>query len=221
MRLQWIAVIAVVLAMSIVPAAQTRRRAPRTPAPATKKEAAAVSCPTPLGTGASTKRSFCDVLIGRDPATGILIALPPHRGNVTITFNLHNRHLFSQEQMRDKRTAYARLTASIGTLTMDNTLLERSAVQSEFRGPADFFDRITGGAGPTGLKAVGPIGDQPISVTIPEREMQVSILGEKLLIERADGPRNVTAPGSAIAIVSNLMVEYRPAPAPRAPARRR
>jgi hypothetical protein len=218
MRLQWIAVTAVVLAMSIVPAAQTRRRAA---APAPKKEAAAVSCPTPLGIGASTKRSFCDVLIGRDPATGILIALPPHRGNVTLTFNLHNRHTFSQEQMRDKRTAYARFTASIGTLTMDNTLLERAAVQSEFRGPADFFDRITGGAGPSGLKAVAPLGDEAISVTIPEPEMQVSILGEKLLIERADGPRNVTAPGSAIAIVSNLMVEYRPAPAPRQPARRR
>jgi hypothetical protein len=115
-----------------------------------------VTCPAPLGSGVSTKHAFCDVLIGRDPAAGILIAIPPHKGDVTLTFNLHNRHTFSEEQMKDPRAAYARYTASIGALTQDNTLLSRAVVQNEFRSANDLVDRISGGAGPGGLKAVAP-----------------------------------------------------------------
>ena len=52
---------------------------------------------------------------------------------MTLTFDLHNRHTYSEEQMKDKRTAFTRYTASIGALTLDNTLISRAAVQSEFR----------------------------------------------------------------------------------------
>ena len=59
-----------------------------------------MACPAPLGSGVTTKLTFCDVLIGRDPAGGILITIPPHRGDVKLTFDLHNRHTFSEEQMK-------------------------------------------------------------------------------------------------------------------------
>ena len=49
-----------------------------------------MSCPTPLGIGVRTKLVFCDVMTGRDPAEGIIITFPPHRGPVTLTFDLHN-----------------------------------------------------------------------------------------------------------------------------------
>ena len=60
-------------------------------------------------------------------------------------------------------------------------------------------------------------------MTIPQAETQVSLLGEKLLVERADGSATYSSAGRPIAIISNVMIEYRPAPpppAPRAPARR-
>jgi len=60
-------------------------------------------------------------------------------------------------------------------------------VQSEFRRAADFVDRVGGGAGPGGAKAVAPTGTEPVSITIPEEEQQVSILGEKVTVERLDG----------------------------------
>ncbi len=182
-----------------------------------------MTCPSLLGAGVTSKLTFCDVLTGRDPAGGILIVLPPHRGNVTLTFDLHNRHTYSEEQMKDKRAAYARYTASIGALTMDNTLISRAVVQSEFRTAADLLDRISGGAGPSGLKAVAPTGIESVRLTIPETETQVSLLGEKLLVERAEGNASYMSAGRPIAIVSNVMIEYRPAaPAraapPKAPA---
>ena len=179
-----------------------------------------IMCPNPLGEGVQTKRSFCDVLTGRDPMDGILVDIPPHVGPVTISFDLHNRHMYSEELIKAGR-AYRRYTATIGVLTMDNTLVSRAVVQSEFRAASDLVDRISGGAGPGGVKAVAPTGTEPISIVIPETENRVSILGEKLAVERLDGVDNFTLPGQPVAIISNVTLEYRPAPPKRTPAPRR
>ena len=199
--------------------AQTRppaRKPAAPPPPVLTKIAPEMVCPTPLGTGVRTELMFCDVMTGRDPAAGILIKLPPHRGPVTLTFDLHNRHTYSEEQVKAGR-AFARYTATIGVLTMDNTLISRAVVQNEFRTAADLVDRVGGGAGPGGVKAVAPTGTESISIAIPDTEDQVSILGEKLMVERADGNATYTQPGRPIADISNVMVEYRPGPAKPAP----
>ena len=47
---------------------------------------------------------------------------------------------------------------------------------------------------------------------IPEDVTQLSILGEKLAVVRVDGADDFKASGRPIAIVSNIMVEYRPVP---------
>src|SRR3989449_1981212 len=201
--------------------AQTRRPARKPappPPPALKNEAPEMTCPTPLGVGVKTKTAFCDVMTGRDPAGGVLIKLPPHRGPVTLTFDLHNRHMYSEEQVKSRR-AYARYTATIGVLTMDNTLISRAVVQNEFRTAKDLVDRVGGGAG-GGVKAVAPTGIESITLAIPEGEAQVSLLGEKLAVERIDGTATYSQPGRPIAVVSNVMLEYRPGPPPRPPRKK-
>jgi len=196
------------------------RRPAAAPQTATRTEPAMFDCPSLLGDGVRTKRSFCDVLTGRDPAAGIMITLPPHTGPVTLMFELHNRHTYSEELIKTNR-AYRHYTATIGVLTADNTLLTRAIVQNEFRTAADVVDRVSGGAGPGGVKAVAPTGTELISVTIPATEEAISILGEKLTVIGVDGPPdNFSAPGRPIAIISNVTLQYRPAPARRPPARR-
>jgi len=172
-------------------------------------EPATFYCPSLLGDGVQTGRSFCDVLTGRDVAAGIIIEMPPHRGAVTLIFDLHNRHTYSEELIASNR-AFRQYTATIGVLTADNTLLARAVVQSEFRTAADLVDRVFGGAGFGGLKAVAPTGSESISVTIPAAEKTVSILGERLAVVYADGPDTFTAPGRPVAVISNVMVQYRP-----------
>ena len=143
-------------------------------------------CPSELGVGVSTGRRFCDVLTGNDPKEGVLVTIPPHRGPVTISFELHNRHTYSAELVKLKQ-AYRKYTATVGVLTMDNTLVDRAVIQSEFRTEKDLFDRIGGGAGPGGVKAVAPSGDEFITMELPaEVEEQVSILGEKLSVMRPE-----------------------------------
>lgn len=199
---------------------RTTRRAPAPPPPPVT-EPAAVNCPAPLGAGIRTGRMFCDVLTGRDPAEGIIITLPPHTGPVTLTFDLHNRHTYSEELIKANR-AYRQYTATIGVLTADNTLLARAVVLNEFRTPTDLVDRVGGGAGPGGVKAVAPTGLEPITVTIPPEEQTVSILGERLSVVRVDAtaPDTFVVPGRPIAVISNVMVQYRPAPARGSTGRR-
>ena len=172
-----------------------------------------MKCPEQLGTGVKSKASFCFVLAGRDPAEGVLISIPRHTGAATLTFDLHTRHTYSEEEVRAGR-GYASYTAVIGVLTMTGDLLGRGAVQAQFRQVHDLYDRITGGAGPGGTKAVAPLGREQVSISIPQNVDHVSLLGEVLEATTAAG-REVATPGRPVAIVSNVRVEYRPAPAAR------
>ena len=201
-------------------AVQSRRTpaAPKSkpaPPPAPKTEPAEIKCSELLGTGVKTSASFCFVLAGRDPAQGVVVTIPPHVGTATLTFSLHNRHTYSEEEMRAGR-GFAKYTAVVAVLTMAGDVLGRGAVQSEFRSAKDLYDRVSGGAGPGGVKAVAPIGNESVIVTIPADAQQVSLLGEILESTTAAG-REVAAPGRPVAIVSNVQLEYRPAP----PARKR
>jgi hypothetical protein len=194
------------------------RRAPAVVKPT--QADADVTCPSPLGVGVKTKLNFCDVLTGRDPAQGVIIRFPPHRGVLTLRFDLHNRHTYSDDEMRTKR-GFAAYTASVGVLTLDNTLLTRAVAASEFRRADDLLDRVAGGAGPGGVKAVAPLGSEPITVSIPADVNEVSVLGEKLTLVRTDGaPATYAAPGRPIAIISSATIEYTPAPVPAPKTRR-
>jgi hypothetical protein len=227
-RFDWFAVIVLVVMSAAPGSTQTRKPAAR---PAPKKPAAVVkpvsvhpemTCPAVLGVGLTSKREFCDVMVGRDPQAGIIVRIPPHRGAAILSFDLHNRVMYSEQLVREGR-AYARHTATVGVLVLDGTLLARAVVDTEFRTAKDLLERVGGGAGPGGVKAVAPVGDEPIRVEIPEDVDGVSLLGEKLQSTTVDGPETFTAPGRPIAIVSNVMIEYRPAPPPtkKAPAKKK
>jgi hypothetical protein len=178
-----------------------------------------MSCPTVLGTGVTSGRVFCDVLTEREPEKGIIIKLPKRQGPATLTFDLHNRHVYSEQQEEAGR-AYTRYTATIGVLTMDNTLLTRALVRSEFREAPDLFDRVAVESDPALLKAVAPLGAEPIFVEIPEDVEAVTILGEKLAVVRMEREMLYTTGGRPIAVISQPMVEFRPPVSKPTPRRR-
>src|SRR5262245_27612207 len=76
--------------MAILPAAAQRRptaKVAEPPLAPAQTVAAQIVCPSPLGTGVTTKIGFCDVMTGSKPSDGIVITLPPHKGPVKLTFN--------------------------------------------------------------------------------------------------------------------------------------
>jgi hypothetical protein len=190
--------------------AMQRRGARAKPAPAAapKTEPAQVKCSELLGTGVRTASTYCFVLAGRDPAEGVIVTVPAHAGEATLTFDLHNRHTYSEEEIRTGRT-YAKYTAVVGVLTMAGELLERGAVQTEFRSLRDLYERIAGGAGPGGVKAVAPLGHERVVVRLPQGVDQVSVLGEVLEAITPAG-RETASHGRPVALLSNATVEYRP-----------
>jgi hypothetical protein len=216
-----LAAVAVAVAVLLGGAAdvQTRRTPAAKKAPQPTVEPAALSCVAPLGTGVMSGREYCDVLAGRDPAEGSRVAIPPHAGVARLTFELHNRHIYSEELIRAGR-AYAEYIATIGVLTPNNDLLARAAVTGSFRSPADLLDRIAVGGGSKAVKAVAPIGAETITVEVPEDVTEVSFLGERLTVQRMLGRDVFTTAGRPIAIISNVTVEYTPAPPKPAPRKR-
>jgi hypothetical protein len=213
----------IVLAIGVASSAEAqakKRRAPAKPPPppAPTVAPAEMDCPNVLGLGIRTKLVYCDVVAGRNPADGVRIKVPPHTGPTRLTFTLHNRHLYSEEQIRAGK-GYVRYVATIGALAADGTLITRAVVLSEFRTANDLVDRIDGGTGAP-LKAVAPTGAEPIAIELPAELEEVSLLGEKLEATRADGRETYTSQGRLIATVSDVKIEYRPKPPARKPAKK-
>jgi hypothetical protein len=200
------------------PATTTAKAAEKPAAPQRIAAPATVTCPHVLGPGMASKLEFCDVLTGRSPAEGIVIRLPPHKDVLTLSFDLHNRHTYSEDLIKAGK-GYVNYTATIGVLAMDGTLLGRGVVRSEFRTAKDLFDRIGGGAGPKGMKAVAPVGIERITIDVPADVSEVSVLGEKLTVINSSGTETFTSAQRPIADVSNVNIEYQPVPkAPAKPA---
>ena len=200
--------------------AQSRRRTTRTP-PANSPPAGAVKtvrepplmqCPSILGNGVTSQRLYCDVLSGNDPSTGLRVTIPAHDGPVSLHFTLHNRQTYSESEIKEGR-AYARYTATLKLVKPTGEVLGHAVVQSEFRTARDLAERIAGGAGPGGVKAVAPTGSEPVTIVLPADVTELVMLGERLVVQRLESSETITAataPGRPLAIVSQVEVEYRP-----------
>ena len=171
-------------------------------------ESVEVRCPEVLGIGVETDLVFCDVLAQQDPALGVLVVLPPRRGEATLSFNLHNRQIYSADAVRRGR-AYARYLAEVAVASPAGDVLARRYVLNEFRTADDLFDRVAGGAGPEGIKAIAPTGVERVSVTVPADLEQVVIVGQTLELTGADGGvERIWSPGRPVAVISEVQLEY-------------
>jgi hypothetical protein len=195
--------------------AQSKKK-PATAKPVLRTEAIAIECPNVLGDGVTSGERYCDIVTATDVKNGAVIRLPKHRGVAVVSFELHNRQMYSAELVRSGR-GYTRALATIVAAGMDGTVLQRNAVLSEFRKESDLIERIAGGAGPGGVKAVAPVGTEKVVLEVPEAYDAIALVGESLSITRMDGNETVRAPGRPIAIVSNAQVQYQPAPPKKAP----
>ena len=170
-------------------------------------EPAEVRCQSVLGVSVDTDRFYCDVLVGNEIADGIIVVIPSHRGPATVTFTLHARHTYSEDEVVRGR-GYIEYLASTAVATTE-TVLARPVVLAEFRTEADLVDRVSGGAGPGGVKAVAPVGGEGIRVTVPEGVTEISIVGLGLQVQRVGGRESFSAAGRPIAVISDVQVEYR------------
>lgn len=198
-RRRWrAAALAAALTLSSVAAAGAQSR---------RIEPAEVECPSVLGVGVDTDRTYCDVQIGDEIADGVIVRIPPHRGPATVTFTLHGRHTYSEDEVARGR-GYARYLATAAVASAQE-VLARPVVLAEFHGAADLVDRVGGGAGPGGVKAIAPVGAERIRVIVPSNVTEISVVGLELEVRRVDSEETQIARGRAIALISDVNVEYR------------
>lgn len=191
-------VLIVVLAMAAGASAQGREAEP-----------VEVRCPSVLGVGVATEVPYCDIEAHSDPSLGVLVVLPPHSGEATLAFDLHNRHAYSETETRAGR-GYTQYQAWIAVATMEGEVIARGIVLSEFRSAGDLIDRVGGGGGADGLKAIAPVGVERLFVTLPAGVDQVSVVGQSLDVLRVDSRDTFDTAGRPIAVMSNATLSYRP-----------
>jgi hypothetical protein len=166
-----------------------------------------VKCAADLGVGQRTKRQFCDVVIASSGDGSVSMSIPAHIGAATLLFDLHNRFLVPIVTL-DPSLAFTRHLAVVAVLKPTGETIEQAAVMREFRSREDLFDTIGGGGRPGGIKAVAPSEPEAVRVTIPVGVNAIGIVGVRLDITTRAGKEPFDAPGRAIAIVSNLRIDY-------------
>ena len=166
-----------------------------------------VKCAADLGTGLKTKRQFCDVVIATAGGDSVWMPIPNHTGTATLSFDLHNRFLVPIVTL-DPSLAFTRHLAVVAVLRSTGETIEQAAVMREFRSTEDLFDTIGGGGRPGGIKAVAPSEPEAVRITIPAGVTAIGIVGVRLDVTTRAGKEPFDSPGRAIAMVSNLRIQY-------------
>lgn len=196
-----------VVALVVVTAAAPQRTAGS--ASPGRRVSTAFTCAADLGVGVASRRRFCDVIVASVAADSISVAIPPHVGSATLSFDLHNR--FSvPARTADPASVFVRHVAVVAIIKPTGDVIGRGAVERDYRSAKDLFDRIAGAGRGAPPKADAPGAPAPVQVTIPAGVSAVGIVGTRLEEWRASGRGAFDAPGRPIAIVSNVRVAYTP-----------
>jgi len=158
-----------------------------------------------MGKGADTNRSYYDVVITRDPVSGVLIKLPYTKKGGKFTFDLHHRIAMTEDfGLPAEVTTVVEIlsggTTSIGAYTISNNV-----------NPGDKFDESINKTSSAEIdKYVTPLSRKTITLDIRPGPQSISIVGQMLIISRGTTTTRVDTPGTRIATVSNFKFQEAP-----------
>jgi hypothetical protein len=167
----------------------------------------AFSCAADLGIGIKSRRKFCDLIISTQVKDGASMTIPPHSGEATLMFDLHNRYA-PPAAGAGAAQVYAKHTAVVAVLDQTGRELSKAAVSRELRADVDIFDRVAGGIGPGGAIAVVPGRAESIVLTLPASVSAIAVVGVSLEVMSLSEQGKFTATGRPVAIGSNFRIEY-------------
>lgn len=165
------------------------------------------SCSADLGMGLKSRRKFCDLVISPDAKDGVRMTIPPHAGETTLMFDLHNRYTPAAAGA-GAAAMYAKHTAIVAILDQSGKELSKAAVSRELRSDVDIFDRVAGGVGPGGAIAVAPGRAEAIVLKLPEPVSAIAVVGVSLEIMSLSERGTFITAGRPVAIGSNFRIEY-------------
>jgi hypothetical protein len=159
-----------------------------------------------LGKGKTSNLTYYDVIITRQPNSGVLIKLDYTRRNTTFSFDLHHRVSLDPEFVypADITTNIEVLsggTTSIGSFTFINTIKSGDVFEEQIEkvSKADVDRYVT------------PFGKKTITMKLGGGSQSISIVGQSVIVQRGAKNTRIDTPGQRIAVVSNFkFLEDRP-----------
>jgi hypothetical protein len=167
----------------------------------------AFSCAADLGVGLKSRRKFCDIVVSTSPKDGVMMTVPPHTGEATLMFDLHNRYTPPPVGTANPQM-YAKHTAVVAVLDQAGVEVSKAAVSRELRAEVDIFDRVAGGVGPGGAIAVVPGRAESITLRLAESVTSIAVVGVSLEVMSLTEQGLFKASGRPVAIGSNFRIEY-------------
>jgi hypothetical protein len=159
-----------------------------------------------LGKGQTSGASYYDVVVTRQPSSGILIKLDYTRSDTTFSFDLHHRVSLGPDfvypaELITTVDVLSGGTSSIGTYTIIDTIKSGDvfAEAIERVSKAD-VDRYT-----------TPFGRKTITMKMGSGSQSISIVGQSVTVTRGTKTTTINTPGQRVAVVSNFKyLESRP-----------
>lgn len=164
-----------------------------------------------LGKGAQSGATYYDVIITRQPASGVLIKLPYTRKGGKLTFDLHHRIAMAPEFTGAEVTTVIEIltggTNSFGTFTISGKI-----------GPGDkFAETIVKSSAAEMDKYVTPMATKTITIDTRPGPQSLSIVGQTQILTRGATTTRIDTPNARIATISGLKFEEATAKNPLKP----
>lgn len=155
-----------------------------------------------MGKGLTSGHDYYDVVITRQPTSGVLIKLDYNRRITKFSFDLHHRLSLDPAFVypADIITNIEVLsggTTSMGTFTIANTIKAGDVFE-------ETLDKVSKAEVD---RYVTPFGVKRVSLTTIPGSQSISIVGQSVIVSRGARNTRIDAPGQRIAIVSNFKFE--------------
>jgi hypothetical protein len=155
-----------------------------------------------LGKGKTSGQEYYDVVITRQPTSGILIKLDYTRRPVKFSFDLHHRinldpgFVYPVEVMTNIEVLSGG-TTSLGTYTVLDTIKAGDVFE-------ETIDKVSKAEVD---RYVTPFGRRRITLNLIAGSQSISIVGQSVIMTRGSKTTRIETPGQRIAVVSNFKSE--------------
>jgi hypothetical protein len=155
-----------------------------------------------LGTGDQTRNPYYDVVITRQPSSGVLIKLSYTKKGGKFSFDLHHRIAMTSDFGLP-----AEVTTVVEVMTGGTNSLGIFTIADRIDAGGRFDETLTRISTAEIDRFVTPMSRKTITIDIQPGPQSVSIVGQTLIITRGTTTTRIDTPGTRIATVSNFKFE--------------
>jgi len=152
-----------------------------------------------FGKGKTSGLPYYDIVVTRQPSSGVLIKLDYTRKNTTFSFDLHHRLSL------DPAFVYpAEITTNIEVLSGGTTSIGSFTIIDTIKSGDVFEETIDKVSKADVDRYVTPFGKKTITMKLGPGSQSISIVGQSVILTRGTTTTRINTPGQRIAIVSNF-----------------